>query len=81
MMCYPRVLVRGCVSSFHAFSFALATAGVGTVLLYSQVVIWFDFWLSKNFSLLVGGGGGGDCNKITNPWKRNAFMVNLMMIC
>lgn len=32
-----RVLVRGCMSTFHAFSFALVTASVGTILLYTQV--------------------------------------------
>jgi len=32
-----RVLVRGCVSSFHAFMFASVMTGVGTTLLYTQV--------------------------------------------
>lgn len=32
-----RVLVRGCMSTFHAFSFAVATVSAGTLLLYTQV--------------------------------------------
>jgi len=32
-----RVLVRGCLSPFHAFSFAAAMTGAGTLLLYTQV--------------------------------------------
>jgi protoheme IX farnesyltransferase len=32
-----RVLVRGCVSSLHAFMFASVMAGAGTILLYTQV--------------------------------------------
>jgi len=32
-----RVLVRLCLSSFHAFAFACTMAGAGTILLYTQV--------------------------------------------
>jgi heme O synthase-like polyprenyltransferase len=33
-----RVLVRGCLSTFHASAFAAAMAGGGALLLYSQVL-------------------------------------------
>ena len=52
---YFRVLVRGCMSTFHAFSFALVTASVGTILLYTQVSEG-NYWKRDQ----GGGGATGD---------------------